>query len=148
MDSLMHKSIRAQLPGALMESLRAASKVLVLLFGARDFFLVESAPGTARPVPDTSETALQDRSQSAIFLNKNGGKVTDRRRNRKALEPRSRVAPSPPGAAGTAANLTTGAHLAALAIEHDATILSFDRDFARFEGVQWTIPAAVESKRR
>jgi hypothetical protein len=93
----MHKSIRAQLPGALMESLRAASKVLVLLFGARDFFLVESAPGTARPVPDTSETALQDRSQSAIFLNKNGGKVTDRRRNRKALEPRSRVAPSPRG---------------------------------------------------
>ena len=50
--------------------------------------------------------------------------------------------------AGTAANLTTDAHLAALAMEHDATILSFDRDFARFEGVQWTTPARVESKRR
>jgi len=44
-------------------------------------------------------------------------------------------------AAGTAGNLTTDAHLAALAIEHDATILSFDRDFARFEGLRWTLPA-------
>lgn len=44
-------------------------------------------------------------------------------------------------AAGTAGNLTTDAHLAALAIEHGATILTFDRDFARFEGVQWTVPA-------
>ncbi len=44
--------------------------------------------------------------------------------------------------AGTAGNLTTDAHLAALAIEHGATILSFDRDFARFEGVQWMLPAA------
>jgi toxin-antitoxin system PIN domain toxin len=44
------------------------------------------------------------------------------------------------GAAGTAGNLTTDAHLAALAIEHGATVLTFDRDFARFEGVQWTMP--------
>jgi toxin-antitoxin system PIN domain toxin len=51
-------------------------------------------------------------------------------------------------AAGTAGNLTTDAHLAALAMEHDATIVSFDRDFARFEGVQWTIPARVDPKRR
>jgi len=44
--------------------------------------------------------------------------------------------------AGTAGNLTTDAHLAALAVEHGATVLSFDRDFARFEGVQWTLPVA------
>ena len=43
--------------------------------------------------------------------------------------------------AGTAGNLTTDAHLAALAIEHGATVLSFDRDFARFEGVRWTLPS-------
>ena len=43
-------------------------------------------------------------------------------------------------AAGTAGNLTTDAHLAALAIEHEATVLSFDRDFARFPGVRWRIP--------
>jgi uncharacterized protein len=37
--------------------------------------------------------------------------------------------------AGAAGNLTTDAHLAALAIEHGATVLSFDRDFARFGAV-------------
>jgi toxin-antitoxin system PIN domain toxin len=42
--------------------------------------------------------------------------------------------------AGTAGNLTTDAHLAALAVEHGATIVSFDRDFARFDGVNWTLP--------
>lgn len=40
-------------------------------------------------------------------------------------------------AAGTAANLTTDAHLAALAIEHGATLASFDRDFERFAGLDF-----------
>ncbi len=34
--------------------------------------------------------------------------------------------------AGTDANLTTDAHLAALAVEHGAEVVTFDRDFARF----------------
>ena len=33
---------------------------------------------------------------------------------------------------GTAGNLTTDAHLAALAIEASATVVTFDRDFGRF----------------
>ncbi len=37
--------------------------------------------------------------------------------------------------AGTAGNLVGDAHLAALALEHGATMVSFDRDFARFEGL-------------
>jgi toxin-antitoxin system PIN domain toxin len=37
---------------------------------------------------------------------------------------------------GTAGNLTTDAHIAALAIEHGATVGTFDRDFRRFDGVQ------------
>jgi toxin-antitoxin system PIN domain toxin len=37
---------------------------------------------------------------------------------------------------GTAGNLTTDAHLAALAIEHGAGVASFDRDFGRFPGVR------------
>ncbi len=37
--------------------------------------------------------------------------------------------------AGTAGNLVGDAHLAALALEYAATVVSFDRDFARFEGV-------------
>jgi uncharacterized protein len=42
--------------------------------------------------------------------------------------------------AGTAGNLTTDAHLAALAIEHGADIVSYDRDFARFPGVRHRLP--------
>jgi uncharacterized protein len=39
-------------------------------------------------------------------------------------------------ASGTAGNLTTDAHLAALAIEHGATLASFDGDFHRFTGLE------------
>jgi len=43
---------------------------------------------------------------------------------------------------GTAGNLTTDAHIAALAIEHGATLCSTDIDFARFPMLQWTNPLA------
>lgn len=39
--------------------------------------------------------------------------------------------------AGTAGNLTGDAHLAAIAIEHGATLVSFDRDFERFAGLRF-----------
>ena len=39
--------------------------------------------------------------------------------------------------AGTAGNLTNDAHIAALAIEHGATVVSFDRDFERFAGLSF-----------
>jgi uncharacterized protein len=41
---------------------------------------------------------------------------------------------------GTAGNLTTDAHLAALAIEHGALLCSCDTDFARFAGLRWVDP--------
>jgi hypothetical protein len=41
---------------------------------------------------------------------------------------------------GTAANLTTDAHLAALAIEYQAELHSTDADFARFSGLNWRNP--------
>lgn len=44
--------------------------------------------------------------------------------------------------AGTAGNLVNDAHLAALALEHGAEVVSFDRDFQRFEGVRWSAPSA------
>ena len=43
--------------------------------------------------------------------------------------------------AGTAGNLVNDAHLAALALEHGATVVSFDRDLGRFEGVRTLVPA-------
>ena len=43
---------------------------------------------------------------------------------------------------GTAANLVTDAHLAAMAIEHGAELNSCDTDFARFTELRWTNPLA------
>lgn len=43
-------------------------------------------------------------------------------------------------ATGAAGNLTTDAHLAALAIEHQCELHSNDGDFARFPGVRWRNP--------
>jgi predicted nucleic acid-binding protein len=47
------------------------------------------------------------------------------------------------GSVGTAANLVNDAQLAALALEHGAEVVSFDRDVGRFEGVRATVPAAA-----
>ena len=43
---------------------------------------------------------------------------------------------------GTAGNLSTDAHLAALAIEHGDELCSSDSDFSRFAGVSWRNPLA------
>lgn len=44
------------------------------------------------------------------------------------------------GDAGTAGNLTTDAHLAALALSHDAVLVSSDMDFRRFKDLRWENP--------
>jgi toxin-antitoxin system PIN domain toxin len=44
---------------------------------------------------------------------------------------------------GVAGNLTSDAHLAALAIEYQAELVSTDTDFARFPGLRWFNPLAV-----
>ena len=41
---------------------------------------------------------------------------------------------------GSGGNLVNDAHLAALSIEHRCGLVSFDHDFARFEGVDWQLP--------
>jgi toxin-antitoxin system PIN domain toxin len=41
---------------------------------------------------------------------------------------------------GTAGNLSSDAHLAALAIEHGAELCSSDADFGRFPGLRWRDP--------
>lgn len=47
---------------------------------------------------------------------------------------------------GTAGNLTTDAHIAALALEHGCTICSADNDFKRFPGVTHINPLATTDK--
>jgi predicted nucleic acid-binding protein len=41
---------------------------------------------------------------------------------------------------GTAANLTTDAHLAVLAMERGYVLYTTDADFARFRGLRWVNP--------
>lgn len=43
---------------------------------------------------------------------------------------------------GTSGNLVTDAHLAALAIEYAAVVMSYDADFGRYRGVRWEQPQA------
>ena len=42
---------------------------------------------------------------------------------------------------GVAGNLTTDAHVAAIAIEHQYELHSNDSDFARFPGLRWRDPS-------
>lgn len=44
------------------------------------------------------------------------------------------------GPLGTGGNLTSDAHLAAVAIEHGAELCSCDGDFARFQHLRWSNP--------
>lgn len=44
---------------------------------------------------------------------------------------------------GTGGNLVNDAHLAALAVEHRAEIVSYDSDFGRFDGVRWHRPDSL-----
>ena len=47
------------------------------------------------------------------------------------------------GATGSGGNLVNDAHLAALALQYDATVISYDNDFGRFPGVRWERPAVA-----
>ncbi len=49
-------------------------------------------------------------------------------------------------AAGTAGNLTSDAHLAALAIERGATVFSTDSDFGRFPGLRHVNPLSARRR--
>lgn len=44
-------------------------------------------------------------------------------------------------AGGHGGNLVNDAHLAALAIQHRAIVMTFDSDFSRFGSVRWEVPA-------
>lgn len=43
-------------------------------------------------------------------------------------------------AADRGGNLVSDAHLAALALEHNARLATFDRDFGQFPGLRWFVP--------
>jgi len=45
--------------------------------------------------------------------------------------------------AGSGGDLTTDAWIAAIALAHGASVLTFDSDFARFPGLRWENPLAA-----
>jgi toxin-antitoxin system PIN domain toxin len=49
---------------------------------------------------------------------------------------------------GSGGNLTSDAHLAALAIEHNAEIHSSDQDFGRYPGLRWRNPLKARAGTR
>lgn len=49
-------------------------------------------------------------------------------------------------AVGAGGNLVNDAHLAALAVEHRGTIVSYDNDFSRFPGVRWEQPPGADER--
>jgi toxin-antitoxin system PIN domain toxin len=55
----------------------------------------------------------------------------------------ARIVRSLLAAVGTAGNLVNDAHLAALALEHRCGVVSFDNDYGRFPGVEWSPPPAA-----
>ena len=44
---------------------------------------------------------------------------------------------------GAGGNLVNDAHLAALAIEHRGSVVTYDHDFGRFDGVRWDTPESL-----
>jgi toxin-antitoxin system PIN domain toxin len=47
-------------------------------------------------------------------------------------------------ATGVGGNLVNDAHLGALALQYNATVVSYDNDFSRFPGVRWERPQLPE----
>lgn len=83
------------------------------------------------PVPDTTESALDQ-----IAAIRRNPSVTDLRPGPRHWEIFSDLC----RAADARGNLVADAAHAALAIEHAATWVTFDRDFARFPGLRWEVP--------
>lgn len=84
------------------------------------------------PVPDSLETALGH--IDALRQNASAIDVQPGRRHWELFAQLSRDADA-------RGNLVADAAHAAIAVEHGATVVSFDRDFARFPGLRWEQPA-------
>lgn len=124
-DSARHEAARSWLEEALRSPRPVGFAWVVLLA----FLRIGTGPLFPRPLTVAEAFALVDDWLSA----RNSVVVHPSPRHLDLL--RGLLAES-----GTAANLTSDAHLAALALEHGAEVVTFDRDFARFTGLSWRLP--------
>ncbi|MDN5570424.1 MAG: type II toxin-antitoxin system VapC family toxin [Propionibacteriaceae bacterium] len=132
-DSEHHERSRAWLDSALSGADTVGFTWLVLIA----FVRISTRPGIF-PRPLTTEQATDEVS---AWLSTPGAVI---------LEPSSQHPVALArllGAVGTGGNLVNDAHLAAIASEHRATVVTFDTDFARFPGVRWQPPAAPADSR-
>lgn len=121
-----HHQARSWLDGCL-----SASKTVALAWLPLLAFLRLSTKPDIFPRPLTVDEAL---SRVRAWLNHPSAVI---------LEPTSRHLDLLAGllaATGSGGNLTSDAHLAALALQYDATVISYDNDFSRFPGVRWKTP--------
>ena len=127
-DATAHEPSRAWLDGALS----AAEPVGFAWIVLTAFLRLSTHPGI-HPAPLTPEAAI-DVAQAWL-----------------AQPPAVIVTPSPGHlgslrsmlhATGSGGNLVNDAHLAALALDYGATVVTYDNDFGRFPGVGWERPTA------
>ncbi|MGH9280406.1 MAG: type II toxin-antitoxin system VapC family toxin [Acidimicrobiales bacterium] len=121
-----HERSRRWLDGALSERGAVAFAWVVVLA----FVRLSTKPGLfPRPLPiDDALTTVRD------WLDRPASVI---------VEPTTRhfdVLSGLLGELGTGGNLVADAHLAALAVEHNAQVVTYDSDFGRFPGVRWQPP--------
>jgi uncharacterized protein len=126
-DAADHASAKRWLDDALSGSARVAFTWPVLIA----FVRIATRPAIfARPLTPTEALDIVD-----AWLGQRAATVIHPTRRHAAALRELLIA------VGTAGNLTNDVHLAALAIEHRAEVVTFDADFDRLPGVAWSRPA-------
>lgn len=127
-DSAQHVSARRWLDGALVgqETIGIAWSVVLAFLRVSTHSAVFARPLTAEEAVPTMHAWLDQPAATIVeptvrHLTVLGALLRD---------------------SGAAGNLVNDAHLAALAVEHAAELVSFDADFGRYAGLNWSTPTA------
>ncbi|HPU39910.1 MAG TPA: type II toxin-antitoxin system VapC family toxin [Microthrixaceae bacterium] len=125
-DAQHHEESRSWLDGALSGDATVGFSWIVLLA-----FLRLTTKRGLFPTPMTMPTAL---AQVTAWTTAPSAIIVDP--TTRHLDILTRVL----GDAHLSGNIANDAHLAALAIEHNATVITYDSDFGRFDAVRWSPP--------
>jgi toxin-antitoxin system PIN domain toxin len=131
-DAPQHAQAKSQAKSWLEKALSGTETIAVSWTVLLAFLRLATRPGLFREqlrigtAFDLIDTWLNQTSVSIIHPGPRHGAI-----GRELLEP-----------LGTGGNLTSDAHLAALALEHRAELYSSDHDFQRFPGLKWRNPLA------
>lgn len=125
-DAKQHDDARDWLDDALRGPETVGFAWIVLLA----FLRLTTRPGALRPI-----TFQESRDQVADWLDAPAA-TTVAPRDGRHLERLDELLSD----TGSAGNLVNDAHLAAIALEHSASIVTYDTDFARFASVRWSRP--------